>query len=125
MYQTEAGVLKLAPRYEVISLNKDDFSVERTNDERWEVVKEIFPNGKADSMNILMGAASSIKLNSIRKLDNQLFQVIVIHPRLHVLKHADLHICSEDDILWLRKVIQSSVDAFADSQRYNIESRRR
>jgi len=54
MYEREEGVLKLARRYSVVNLNKDDFSVERTNDERWEIVKEIFPDEQADSMNILM-----------------------------------------------------------------------
>lgn len=126
MYQKEEGVLKLTPFYRIINLNKDDFSVERTNDERWEIVKEMFPETEADSMNIMLGPTDiddvGIKLNRIRKPDEQLFPVLILHPRLRTLKHAELRIRDQDDIDWLRKVISSSVTAFVNSQRYHIQS---
>lgn len=126
MYQQEEGVLKLAPYYRIINLNKDDFSVERTNDERWEVVKEMFPDEKSDSMNILMGSTVTddvgVKLNRIRKPNGQLFPVLILHPQLRTLKYAELRIRDQDDIEWLQKVISSSVAAFVNSQKYHIKS---
>lgn len=97
-------------------------------------LKEIFKNG-ADELNWLVASTSGIhggytKLDDIEqtweldpedeKSNGKHITLLVIQPRLCVLKYGEIQIHDKEDIKWLRGIISQSIEMIKKSQKGNL-----
>ena len=111
-----------------------------TNDERWANLKDFFPEDRADRRNLLMGSTDGIHgtTTSLDDLEDprpelkadfkdrgftrdniEAFTILIIQPRICRLTYGTIGIRSDDDMHWLRTIINESVHYFAESQEGN------
>jgi hypothetical protein len=116
----EAGMLTIWPHYKTID------SIKSIAD-----LRELFPDGKADELNWCFLSTSGVH-RSYHTLDDMhipdeddgtFFRnvtVLVVHPRLVVLKYGHITVETDEDEKWLRGLVRSSVDAVRESQKGNL-----
>jgi hypothetical protein len=94
-------------------------------------LKKLFPDGKADELNWCVFSTSGVhgSYQALDDIEKYLFNnnddysdsltVLVIHPRLVVLKYGVIKI-NKQDISWLRKLVKSTLKAVEKSQKGNL-----
>lgn len=110
------------------------YQVARLDGDSVNALRQMFPDGKADSMNWVIGSTSGVhggytSLDEIlagRNLteddDNycgNLFTVLVIQPRRVRLLYGNVTITSDEDMAFLRGLIASSLEEIRKSQEGN------
>lgn len=90
-----------------------------------------FPDDKADEMNWLVLSTSGVHGSCatldglLEKWDDQEYvnaiTVLVIQPRLVVLRYGELELHDHEGVERLRRIVTSSVSAIIKSQQENIE----
>ena len=107
------------PHYEILRLE--------TLEDLW----ECFPGDRADEMNWLVCSTSGVH-GSYVTLDRLLerwddeeglrfITVLVIQPRLDVLRYGELELHSHEEVRRLRHIVTSSIAAIVASQQGNLD----
>lgn len=89
-----------------------------------ESLKEIFSEGTADERNWCFVGTSGVhgwstKLDAWP--DTTTFTVLVVQPRLVVCYYGEVEIETEDELEWLRSLVESSLEAIEKSQTPNLD----
>jgi len=99
-------------------------------------LKKVFPDGYDKNLNwLFVGMSplygSKLSLDEIEEVINgeseysesvngrYYASVLVVHPRLNVVKYGEILVGAED-IEWLRQVVRSTLEAVSESQERNI-----
>lgn len=101
--------------------------------ETMEDIRSNFPDGKADEFNWFFASTSGAHgtyttIDQIEKSwdlspDDENYRrsltVLIVHPRLCVLKFGEVEIRQRDDITFLRGLVSSTIEAIKESQKGN------
>jgi hypothetical protein len=94
-------------------------------------LRDLFPDGKANTLNWCFLSTSGIH-GSYATLDDmhappdadgppsREVTVLVVHPRLVVMRYGNIAVRSDEDERWLRGLVQSTLDAVRKSQGGNL-----
>ncbi len=91
-------------------------------------LKKFFPDGKADPLNFVMLSTSGVH-GSYRSIsdvlddaeapdDEKEITILIVHPRIVFLQYGNLRF-KRDDEEFLRGLVESSIEAMAESQKEN------